>query len=79
MDAGVDMGYSAPNCPCPEKDCERHSDCEACLKHHKAKDELPYCARWATQILFWQNRCKRFLISKLVGAGLLVYFKKSHH
>jgi hypothetical protein len=39
------FGMSAPNCPCPKRDCERHSDCEACVKHHKEKDELPYCAR----------------------------------
>jgi len=36
---------SAPNCPCPKRDCARHSDCEECVRHHKAKDELPYCAR----------------------------------
>jgi len=36
---------SAPNCPCPKRDCERHSDCEKCVKHHKEKNEWPFCAR----------------------------------
>jgi hypothetical protein len=36
---------SAPNCPCPKKDCPRHSNCEECVKYHKAKNELPFCAR----------------------------------
>ena len=35
----------APNCPCPERDCPRHSDCSECVKYHKEKDEMPYCAR----------------------------------
>ena len=28
---------SAPNCPCPKKDCPRHSNCEECVKHHKRR------------------------------------------
>ena len=37
--------YTAPNCPCPEKECPRHGKCEECVNHHDEKGELPYCAR----------------------------------
>lgn len=36
---------SAPNCPCPKKDCPRHGSCQECVDFHKVKDELPFCAR----------------------------------
>ena len=36
---------SAPNCPCPKKDCVRHSECQKCVDHHAAKDEMPFCSR----------------------------------
>ena len=42
------LTMSAPNCPCPKKDCVYHSNCEECVRHHKEKDEWPHCARWST-------------------------------
>ena len=41
----VVMVMSAPNCPCPKRECPRHSKCQECVQHHKEKDEDPYCAR----------------------------------
>lgn len=35
---------SAPNCPCPKKDCVRHGECQKCVDHHAAKDEMPFCS-----------------------------------
>jgi hypothetical protein len=39
------MPKTAFNCPCPEKDCPHHSDCSACVKYHKEKNEEPYCCK----------------------------------
>ena len=36
---------SAPNCPCPKKDCIRHSKCQDCVDHHTSKNEMPFCSR----------------------------------
>ena len=41
----VALKMSAPNCPCPKRECSLHSDCEKCVEHHKNKDEMPFCAR----------------------------------
>lgn len=32
------------DCPCT-KNCVRHGDCQACRKHHEAKDNDPACER----------------------------------
>jgi len=36
---------TAPNCPCPKRECPQHSNCIECVRHHKEKSEEPYCAR----------------------------------
>ncbi len=32
-------------CECPNQECERHADCEACQDYHAKKENLPFCKR----------------------------------
>ena len=38
------QNHIALDCPCTS-DCPRHSDCAACVDHHHAKGNLPFCLR----------------------------------
>ncbi|HEX3038084.1 MAG TPA: hypothetical protein VHO94_03720 [Oscillospiraceae bacterium] len=40
------MENEMTECNCPKTKCERHGNCEECIKHHEAKKRYPpYCKR----------------------------------
>lgn len=49
------------DCPCTEKKCTRHGQCQACAAHYQNKGTTPFCFRTKTK---WGKLCSRLLEHK---------------
>jgi hypothetical protein len=50
-----------PNCPCPNKGCDLHGDCAACVREHHGR--TMYC-----KLPGWRRKINDWLCKILPGA-----------